>query len=161
MHSIYTYICEQLPSRFIKECNKVTIASAYCGALVHVNGCMILKDGGTHSGKQRYLILYRTSSRALSVTASWVRLVLGDASLADELHTSSTCTLHFRRVYAHSDTIKCTWGFYAVLVKNRRVISMCYYSSIHIALVQAYSTFFLPWFVFILINTRNEWKERV
>jgi len=33
---------------------------------------MIVKDGGSHGGKQRYLLLYSTSSGALSVTASWV-----------------------------------------------------------------------------------------
>jgi len=68
----------QLSPSFIKECNKATcsIASSYCGALARANGCTIVKDGGSHGGKQRYPLLYRTSSRPSSVTASRVRQYL-------------------------------------------------------------------------------------
>ena len=31
----YIYVCVQLHSCFIKECNKVSIASAYCSSLGH------------------------------------------------------------------------------------------------------------------------------
>ena len=54
---------------FLKECNKVSIASTYCSALARTEQLLrttIIKVGGSHtthshnSGKERYCYLYQT-----------------------------------------------------------------------------------------------------
>ena len=60
-------------------------------ALAHTEQLLwtaIIKDGGSHSGKQRYLLLYQTSSWASSVTASWVCQVPWHSETHTSLNTS-------------------------------------------------------------------------
>ena len=92
----------------MKKCNKVSITFIYHSALVHAERLLwttIVKDAGSHGGKQMYLLLYQTSSQASSVTASWVCNILWCLahrqtqvhfdmalfSLKTKLHTSFTC----------------------------------------------------------------------
>ena len=53
-------LCVQLMLHFIKECNKVSITSAYCSVLACATATVDNdhKNGGSHGGKQRCLLSY-------------------------------------------------------------------------------------------------------
>ena len=116
------YIYAQFQSRFVKECNKVSIASVCCSALVRAEQFLrttIVRNGGSHGRKQTYvyLLLYWTSSRASSVTASLVCraprlsemviavntspfLETAISSSKMEVHTSPMCSITGAAYYA-------------------------------------------------------------
>jgi len=129
------YICIYATSiTLYKECNKVSIASTCCSALACAEQLLrttiVRWWSGSHGGKQRCLLLYWASSRASSVTASWVDHVpwgsetptssntsqFLETSLSSskmKLHTSSTWVKkghHASCTCANLDTISRTQG---------------------------------------------------
>jgi len=91
---------------FLKECNKVSIASTYCSALARMEQLLrtaIIKVGGSHTQSQQWkrkvLLLYRTFCRASSLTSSWVCHVPQKQNFTP-FPLVAKWMLHFRRMCA-------------------------------------------------------------